>query len=109
MGGCDNLVVVRSGLTAAAGQTWPALSPAMPTGHVRWDIRVCGSVATTHNDHLSATISHICLISALASPSTAAGLRPVAALVGLGRAGVHFDRLGQRRAMVRILIGLVVD
>ena len=36
MGGCDNLVVVQSDLTAAAGQTRPAPSPDMPTGHVRW-------------------------------------------------------------------------
>ena len=108
MGGCDNLVVVQSDLTAAAGQTRPAPSPDMPAGHVRWATRVLWLGYDAQRPPQCHNQPHM-PDQRPCEPHYRSRARAVAALVGLGRAGVHFDRLGQRRAMVRDLIGLVID
>ena len=81
MGDFDGLVVVQRDFTAAAGQTQPVPSPTMSAGDVRWVTRTSLGVyrsATTHTDHLNATISRICLITALSSHPTAQKVRATA-------------------------------
>ena len=101
-------VVVQSDLTAAAGQTRPAPSPDMPAGHVRWATRVLWLGYDAQRPPQCHNQPHM-PDQRPCEPHYRSRARAVAALVGLGRAGVHFDRLGQRRAMVRDFIGLVID
>ena len=91
MGGCDKPVVVQSDLTAAAGQTRPAPSPTMPAGHVRLATRILwlgydAPLPPQCHNQPHFPDQRPC------EPQYRSRARAVAALVGLGRAGVHFDR-----------------